>query len=117
MPRLNLLVVRAREPEKLAAFYSHAGLNFVQHRHGSGPEHLAAENAGTVFEIYPLRPNAEPTRELRFGFEVTDIRQTVAKLVEQGAAIITAPTDSPWGLRAVIKDPEGHSVEFTQPRE
>ncbi len=114
MARLNLVVVRARDAARLADFYTRLGLGFEKHRHGSGPEHYAAESAGCVFEIYPLRPNAEPTQELRLGFAVDDVRQTVERVFAAGAEIITAPAESPWGLRAVIKDIEGHKVELTE---
>lgn len=114
MARLNLVVLRARDAQRLAAFYSNLGLNFVRHRHGAGPEHFASEDGGGVFEIYPARADAEPTRELRLGFEVADVQLAVARLAGTGAEIISAPAASPWGLRAVIKDIEGHKVELTE---
>ena len=114
MARLNLVVVRARDAARLADFYARLGLAFEKHRHGSGPEHFASENAGCVFEIYPLRPDAGPTQELRLGFAVNDLRQTMERLADAGAEIVTAPAESPWGLRAVIKDIEGHKVELTE---
>lgn len=114
MARLNLVVLRARDAPRLASFYSGLGLNFVRHRHGVGTEHFASEEAGGVFEIYPVRADAEPTRELRLGFEVADVRLAVSRLIESGAEIISEPAVSPWGLRAVIKDLEGHKVELTE---
>ena len=114
MARLNLVVLRARNATRLASFYSGLGLNFVRHQHGSGPEHFACEDEGSVFEIYPTRDDAETTRELRLGFEVPDVRQAVSRLVKTGAEIVSEPSISPWGLRAVIKDLEGHKVELTE---
>ena len=117
MPRLNLVVLRALDPVGLASFYSKLGLNFIQHRHGSGPEHFASENDGCVFEIYPASSKHEPTRELRLGFEVNDVVDAIARLVESGAKLISAPSNSPWGLRAVLQDLEGHKVEITESRQ
>lgn len=114
MAHLNLLVLRAHDPARLAAFYSRLGLNFVRHRHGSGPEHFASENAGGVFEIYPAREPDGPSRQVRLGFAIADVRQTVAQLSASGVEIVTAPAASPWGLRAVVADPEGHRVELTE---
>lgn len=116
MARLNLVVVRARDASRLASFYSVLGLSFIRHSHGAGPEHFACESEGGsgVFEIYPTNVDAEPTRELRLGFEVTNVRQTASRLVEAGAEIVSAPKASPWGLRAVLKDLEGHKVELTE---
>ena len=114
MARLNLIVLRARDATRLASFYSELGLNFVRHRHGAGPEHFACEDGSGVFEIYPTNADAEPTRELRLGFEVANVRQTASRLVEVGAEIISAPKVSQWGLRTVLKDLEGHKVELTE---
>jgi len=108
--------LRARNAPRLASFYSSLGLTFVRHRHGAGPEHFACEDAGQVFEIYPVRADAEPTRELRLGFEVADVRLALSRLVETGGEIVSDPTASPWGLRAVVKDLEGHKVELTEAR-
>lgn len=114
MARLNLVVLRARNAPRLASFYSSLGLTFVRHRHGAGPEHFACEGGGNVFEIYPVRADAEPTRELRLGFEVADVRLALSRLVETGGEIVSEPAVSPWGLRAVVKDLEGHKVELTE---
>ncbi len=108
MARLNLVVLRARNAPRLASFYSNLGLTFVRHRHGAGPEHFTSEDAGSVFEIYPVRADAEPTRGLRLGFEVANVQLALSRLVETGGEIASEPTASPWGLRAVVKDPEGH---------
>jgi predicted enzyme related to lactoylglutathione lyase len=34
-----------------------------------------------------------------------------------GAAVVSPPADSPWGLRAVLADPDGHRVEITEVRD
>ena len=113
MPRLNLLVLRARNADALAAFYSALGFRFVRHRHGSGPEHYAAEEAGGVFEIYPASAGCL-TQALRIGFSVEDVPTTVERVRVAGGEIVSQPEDSPWGLRAVVIDLEGHRVELTQ---
>lgn len=114
MTRLNLLVLRSRDPEKLAAFYSALGLEFVEHQHGAGPIHFACENADLVFEIYPAGQEGKSTREIRLGFEVEDVGVAVERLLGEGAELASAPKQSPWGLRAVMVDIEGHKVELTQ---
>lgn len=114
MPGLNLVVLRARDPKALAAFYSTLGMDFVQHQHGAGPVHFACERDGMVFEIYPTGPDGEPTRGLRIGFEVEDTRESVSRLLGEGAELVSAPRESTWGLRAVLVDPEGHKLELVQ---
>lgn len=51
---LNLVVLRSSDVERAVAFHSRLGLQITQQRHGSGPEHYAAELFGGVFELYPL---------------------------------------------------------------
>lgn len=113
MPRLNLLVLRARDASALAGFYSALGLTFVRHRHGSGPEHFAFEDQDGVFEIYPANDSG-PTQSLRLGFSVQDVRSAVNHAVAAGGRLVSPPAESPWGFRAVVSDLEGHRVELSQ---
>ena len=114
MARLNLVVLRAHDPTGLAAYYSSLGLNFVRHRYGAGEEHFVIEDAGGVFGIYPAREPDGPSRQVRLGFAIADVRRTVDRLSASGAKIVSKPATSPWGLRAVVADPEGHRVELTE---
>jgi lactoylglutathione lyase len=111
---LNLVVLRSHDMARAAAFYSNLGLVFRQHRHGSGPEHFAAELPdGGVFELYPVADNAS-TVATRIGFRVPSLEHAVAALSDFPGAIVSAPRDSEWGRRAVVADPDGHRVELVQ---
>lgn len=112
-PKLNLIVLRARDADELARFYSVLGLNFSRHRHGNGPEHYACDDGPVVFEIYPAAASG-PTQALRLGFAVDDLAVAIADATAAGATVVTAAAESAWGLRAVIADPEGHRIELTQ---
>ena len=114
MPLLNLVVIRSSNIEKLGAFYSAIGLEFERHQHGSGPEHLAAELGGAVFEIYPSERGIEPTTAVRLGFGVSSVDDMVSELRRMGARVLREPAASPWGRRAVVQDFEGHKVELTE---
>ena len=116
VPRLNLVVLHAADPVGLAGFYSELGLEFVRHRHGTGPEHFACEGEGGVFEIYPATPRQGPSG-LRLGFEVEDVIAAAECLSKVGASILSAPGTSPSGLRAVLQDPEGNKIDLTESRE
>ena len=99
---------------RAAAFYSRLGLQFSQHRHGSGPEHYAAELPGGVFELYPLTADGASTLGTRIGFRVPSVDAAIAALSDYSGAIISAPRDSEWGRRAVVADPDGHRVELLE---
>lgn len=113
-PYMNLTVLRSPDIDRAAKFYSEMGLLFVKHRHGNGPEHYASAVAGFVFEIYPLG-NHPPTTSTRIGFSVDDVDSLVVMLVRIGAELISAPTDTQWGRRAVMKDFDGHTIELLTP--
>ena len=110
---LNLLVLRAQHPERLASFYEGFGLVFKTESHGCGPEHKSANMNGSVFEIYPSVQHAPDTTGTRLGFKVPSIAAVLTKLGDR-AKLISKPQSSPWGLRAVICDPEGHKVEIVE---
>ena len=111
---LNLVVLRSADMARAADFYSRLGLQFTRHQHGKGPEHFAAELAGSVFELYPLSPAGPSTQGTRIGFGVPSLDSAIAALSDYPAAVISPPKDSQWGRRAVLSDPDGHRVELLQ---
>jgi catechol 2,3-dioxygenase-like lactoylglutathione lyase family enzyme len=111
---LNLVVLRSPDVARAAAFYTRLGLQFSQHRHGSGPEHFAAELPGGVFELYPLSPDGPSTLGTRIGFRVPSVDAAIAALSDFPNAVVTSARDSEWGRRAVVADPDGHRVELLQ---
>ncbi|MEX1028309.1 MAG: VOC family protein [Candidatus Paceibacterota bacterium] len=113
-PRLNLLVIRSQEPNRTVRFYELLGLRFQEEQHGKGPVHWAAEVDGVVVEVYPAQSKGEVDRSTRLGFDLDDVESVVASLRDQGAEVVGDLKQTQWGLRAVVKDPDGRSVELVQ---
>ena len=113
-PLLSLVVIRARDLDRAAAFYGLMGITFEKHRHGSGPYHLSYEHSSTVFEIYPRKDESDSTAAVRVGFAVLSVDVVMENLVAAGVGILSPAQDSPWGRRAVVEDPDGHRVELTE---
>jgi predicted enzyme related to lactoylglutathione lyase len=111
-PALNLLVIRSQEPARTVRFYELLGLRFQEEQHGKGPVHWAAELDGLVMEIYPAESGVD--RAPRLGFEVGNVEPILASLQDQGAEVVSDLKQTQWGLRAVVKDPDGRSVELVQ---
>jgi lactoylglutathione lyase len=111
MSALNLLVLRAQDPDQLAAFYAQLGLSFQREQHGSGLPHHSSRAGGSVFEIYPCINPREATTNTRIGFQVASIDAVIAACA---APVLSQPKLTPWGKRAVIQDPEGHKVELVE---
>lgn len=112
--RFNLLTIRSSDIDRAVCFYEALGLRFSKHAHGTGPEHYCSQDAGIVFEIYPLRPGKIPTTDARIGFAVASVEAATAALSALGARVVSAPAESEWGRCAVIADFDGHRVELTE---
>lgn len=115
--QLNLLVLRARDPSALAAFYGNLGLSFAREKHGSGPEHMACETGAGVFEIYPLTAKAGSTTSVRLGFEVKELARRCQVAAANGGRLVNPPHKTTWGLHATIEDPEGHIIDLLEPQD
>jgi lactoylglutathione lyase len=109
---LSLVVIRSRQMDKLASFYSALGLSFIRHRHDQGPEHFSAKINGTAFEIYPASKPEEDTTSTRLGFSVLSLTNTLNNLRSLDAVILSEPSDIGFGRRAVVKDFKGHKIEL-----
>lgn len=107
--KLNLLVLRTNKLEDLKLFYSAFGAAFVSERHGSGPDHYTARLGDLVFELYPTPDGIAPDPGLRIGLSVDDLHGTLRSI---GQAV--TPRQTQWGLRAVVRDPDGRAVELCQ---
>jgi len=112
---LNLVVIRSADLERAAGFYAALGLRLAQERHGSGPEHLSGHSGAVVLEIYP-RGDGGDTLGVRLGFRVASAEATVAAAQSAGGSVVSPPRQSPWGLRAVVADPDGHRIELLEER-
>ena len=110
---VNLIVIRVADLDRSQQFFESLGITFSRERHGNGPEHLVAKIIDLVFEIYPLG-NGLSTSATRLGFQVDSLQNAIDAVVKCGAEIVTSPADGPWGIRAVIKDLDGHRIELCQ---
>ncbi|WP_339909907.1 VOC family protein [Symmachiella dynata] len=114
-PTFKLLVIKSHRMQELQQFYETLGCEFVEEQHGRGPLHLAAEIGEAIFEIYPLPDETSPVdTTTRLGFSVPDLDGVVDKLKTGQSEIVTAVKETAWGKRAVVRDPDGRSVELYQ---
>lgn len=113
MTSLSLLVLRAADPERLARFYSAFGLAFRTEKHGEGPLHWSCDLGGSVLEIYPASSRVPSTAGARLGFRVRSVDEALQACGACGR-VLSPPANGSWGYRAVVEDPEGHTVELTE---
>jgi predicted enzyme related to lactoylglutathione lyase len=112
--RLNLLVLKTRDVERLRGFYSLLGLSFREEKHGEGPTHFSARVGELVFELYPLPASAPQVEDgVRLGFAVAEL-DAVLRRLEGSGAVVRGARETEWGRRAVLRDPDGRRVEVCQ---
>jgi len=114
LPRLNLIVLRSLEPQRTVDFYTLLGIRFHDEQHGTGPVHWAAELDDLVLEVYPAKSQGEVDRSTRLGFEIENLAAVLPRLRSFGVEIVSEPKPSQSGLRAVVRDPDGRSLELVQ---
>ena len=113
VPVFKLLVLRTPDPNGTRRFYQALGIEFAEERHGSGPIHFAGKVGDAILELYPLEAEgAKVDSTLRLGFGVTDLLETVLAVEAAGATVVSKPGPTAWGTRAVVRDPDGRSVEL-----
>ena len=109
---LRLLVIRTKDIQKIANFYSLLGFSFDYHQHGNSPFHYSTTIGKTVLEIYPLaKGQIDADKNLRLGFEIDDFEKTIEILKGQNALLLE-PTETEFGWMAVVLDSDGRKVEI-----
>lgn len=111
----RLLVLKTRQVEAVRAFYKAVGIAFAPERHGQGPAHYAGKVGSATLEVYPLAEGATADHTTRLGFTVRDLTTALDSLRAVGAIATGQPKVTPWGVRAVVHDPDGRAVEIYQP--
>lgn len=111
----NLVVLRSLELDRLCGFYQMLGLAWVRERHGNGPEHFTTTVEDFVLELYPARSAEQVDATTGLGFRLDDVVAVVEHLRLAGIGIVREPKSMPWGLQAIVQDPDGRNVILTQP--
>ena len=114
MPRLNFVMIRASDISVSVSFYENLGLQFTEHQHGTGPTHFCADVGAWDFEIYPAVDDMATQNVVRVGFAISNLDETIERLQAMGHRVLVQPTQTQWGYRAVVIDPDDNRVELVQ---
>lgn len=81
----------------------------------AGRATLELANPAQARMIDAVEADGQPSARIRVAFEVDDSPETTAKLVDQGAALIAAPTETPWrSVNSRLHAPAGLEVTLFQ---
>lgn len=111
---VSLLVIRSDNMDRLAAFYTALGFNFVKHSHPPCGEHYSTNDKSCVFEICQRKDGQRATTNVFFGLNVFSVGDSVELAVANGGAVVRSLEDSEWGCTAIIRDPDGHRVMLSE---
>lgn len=106
-PTLSYVVLDCADLDRSAEFYGALGLRPVRESHGTGPTHLAIDLGGVVLELYPRA--AERRAPSRVGIRLANPTAAADAVARLGAAIVERSAE-----RAVVRDPDGHTIELTR---
>lgn len=112
---LGALVLFSASIERAVAFYRAIGVQLETEQHDEGPPHYACELGNAHFALFPAPMGAAPVYGAGGctfpGFVVESVAESVNAVRALGAAVRQEAEQYPWGLRAVIEDPDGRPVE------
>ena len=74
-------------------FYEVIGLRFEHHQYGKGSPHFASTDTDFTFEIYPA--DGKNTVDLRLGFLVENVDETIQRLKACDGIVLTQAKESP----------------------
>ena len=113
---LTSITINTPHLQDMLSFYRLVGFDFKGFKVDKGSEVYRALHGGVEFCLYSIE-TAQKAKipSLQLGFSITNLEKTVAELVKiPGAMCILDPTDMPDGKKAIVLDPDGHSIELCQ---
>jgi lactoylglutathione lyase len=118
--RVDALVLRTANLQAAVAFYRAIGIPLKEEREPGKPSLYACKLGGIMFALSEAPPGkgGEPERAAlaTVGFRVDSVEKAYMASKAGGGRIVVEPQDLPWGRRAVVLDPDGRPVEFSERR-
>ncbi|XGC79732.1 VOC family protein [Bdellovibrio bacteriovorus] len=113
---ITSITITTPQLEPMLGFYRLIGFQFTASKVDKGTEVFRATHNGVEFSLYSTNnPLRSKIPSLQLGFKITDLIRTVEELTKiPGAMCILDPTEMPDGKKAIVLDPDGHSIELTE---
>ena len=115
---IGALVLFTGRLQEIVSFYRLLGVPLEVEDHGDGADHFACDLGGTHFAVFPSEAgDALPHRaggSQFVGLTVASCAGTLDSVRKSGAAVVEELREMPWGTRALVRDPDGRTVEIFQ---
>lgn len=110
---LGLIVLRTKNITKIIAWYGAIGVGIAKEKHEKASSTYTADLEGLILEFLPLKEETPaPEPNVRLGFVVEDLDKAITDLKALGTVVINPPQSTSRGFRAVVRDPDGRSIEL-----
>lgn len=110
---LALVVLRSKNIQKVITWYGVIGVAIVKEKHEKTASTYVADLDGLLLEFLPLAEEmSAPEPNVRLGFVVENLDQVLSELRGLGTVVINPPQSTSRGFRAVVRDPDGRSIEL-----
>lgn len=108
------ITVNTPNLENMVRFYEILGCQFSKINVNIGGELFRSSLEGFELSLLSIKSVQTDTYpKVMMGFKIEDMETKVGKLNSiPGVIMILDPTDMPDGKKAILQDPDGHSVEL-----
>lgn len=113
---ITSITINTPHLQDMLGFYQIIGFQFTASKVDKGSEVYKAHRDGLEFSLYSIQSaQRSPIPSLQLGFTITNVDKIVAALMKiPGVLCVLDPTDMPDGKKAIILDPDGHSIELCE---
>ncbi len=111
---LDTVIIFTADGERLAAWYRRSlGLGEPER----APGHIGFQVGAVYLGIDEVAEPPPGAAAVSLWFRVDDVDASFARFVAEGAEVIYAPVDKPWGDRlAALRDPDGNRIGLSARR-
>ena len=113
---LGALILFANQLAETVSFYQALGLPLEEESHDDGPLHFACDLGTLHVAVFQGAPGTHPPFRTAGGvlpgLAVPSLDGALESAEALGAKIVQRPTEYPWGMRALVEDPDGRTVEL-----
>lgn len=111
--KLGLIMMVVSDMERSVAFYRDVvGLKLLFKQNN-----WSQFDAGNIIlGLHPIGDEVKvgPTTGCTFGIYVNDMQKAVGEIKRRGGTLAVEPRREPFGLWALLKDPDGYNVQIIQ---
>jgi catechol-2,3-dioxygenase len=110
---LNFVILNVRDVAGMRDFYRDAlGLAVA----AESPGFVQLRAAGGASFSLQAHDGPRPADTVELWWQAEDVDALHSSLVARDIAIVSPPTDQPFGRALTVRDPEGNAINFYAPR-